>query len=184
MCFHWKILLNALDTVRKIPIEAYCASTGRFYYCRLRCFANAQSFLTIRCKDVFIILLSLLFLLLYLLKIYDFLAIFVLVAIDVVYLNSEIQPYRLFMLFFKWNYRRLSCNFVKLAQLLFDCGIESNPGPTQNDFQSSCACQGKPKYLKEHQKELFLMGTMIMLLLLIQKYKIFYSLQFSLSASS
>ena len=77
-----------LDTLRMISIEAYRASIGRFYN-RLKHCTNAQNVVSIRSGNVPIILLLLLFLLLYLpILLHAFFALFMLVTIDVVYVNT------------------------------------------------------------------------------------------------
>ena len=70
-----------------ISIEAYDASIGRFCN-RLRHFANDQNVVSIRSGNVYTILLLLLFSLMYLpILLHDLFALFVLVTIDVVYVN-------------------------------------------------------------------------------------------------
>ena len=60
--------------------------------------------------------------------------------------------------FLELNYGGDNLNFLKLKQLLLHSGIESNPGPTQNDCKSSV---GRPEKTR-------------LILLLIQKYRIFF----------
>ena len=136
---------TTLDTLRMISIEAYRASTGRFYN-RLKHFTNNQNVVFIRSKNVHIILLFLLFSLLYLpILLHPFCALFMLVTIDVVYVNTVRFKYiDSSCHFIELNYRH-NLNFLKLKQLLIDGDIESNPGPTQNDCKSSV---GRPKKMK------------------------------------
>ena len=80
--------LSALDTLRMISIEAYCASIERFYN-RLKHFTNTQNIVFIRSENVHVILLFLLFSFLYLTTpLHAFCALFMLVTIDVVYVNT------------------------------------------------------------------------------------------------
>ena len=67
--------------MRMISIEAHRASIGRFYN-RLRHFVNAQNVIS------FVILLFLLFLLYLSIPLHVLFALFMLVAIDVAYVNS------------------------------------------------------------------------------------------------
>ena len=121
------------DTMRMISIEAYRASIGRFYN-RLKHCTNAQNVVSIRSGNVPIILLLLLFLLLYLpILLHAFFALFMLVTIDVVYVNTvRFKHIDSSCHFLELNYRGYNLNFLKLKQLLIDGDIESNPGPTQN----------------------------------------------------
>ena len=50
-----------------------------------------------------------------------------------------------FFHFLEYNYRELNLNFLKLAHLLIDGDVESNPGPTQNDCNSP---RGRPKKIR------------------------------------
>ena len=125
---------TTLDTLRMISIEAYRASTGRFYN-RLEHLTNNQNVVFIRSGNVHIILLFLLFSLLCLpILLHAFCALFMLVTIDVVYVNTVRFKYiDSSCHFIELNYRGHNLNFLKLKQLLIDGDIESNPGPTQND---------------------------------------------------
>ena len=78
---------TTLDTLRMISIEAYGASIGRFYS-RLKYFTNAQNIVSIRSWNIHIILLLLLFLLYLAILLRTFFALFMLVTIDVVYVNT------------------------------------------------------------------------------------------------
>ena len=131
------LIIGTLDILGMKSIEAYRTSIGRFYN-RLRHFTNAQSVLSIRCKDVFTIFICFLFPLLHLpVLLYAFFAIFVLVTFDVLCLKSVRLNYiDCFFHFLEYNYRELNLNFLKLAHLLIDGDVESNPGPTQNDCNS------------------------------------------------
>ena len=93
------------------------------------------------------ILLLLLFLLLYLpILLHAFFALFMLVTIDVVYVNTlRFKHIDSSCHFLELNYRRYNLNFLKLKQLLIDDDVESNPGPTQNDCKSPV---GRPKEIK------------------------------------
>ena len=111
------------NTLRMISIEACLVSIRRFYN-RLRHFGNTWSVLFVRCKDVLIILIWLLFLFLHLqMLLYAFFAIFELVTFDVIYLKSvrvkHIDCLSLVVPLFV-NYRDLGVDFLKLAQLLID----------------------------------------------------------------
>ena len=76
-----------------------------------------------------------------------FFALFMLVTIDVVYVNTVRFKYiDSSCHFLELNYRGCNLNFLKLKQLLIDGDIESNPGPTQNDCKSPV---GHPKKIKE-----------------------------------
>ena len=84
-----------------ISIEAYHASIGRFCN-RLRHFANDQNVVSIRSGNVYTILL--LFLLMYLpILLHDLFALFVLVTIGVVYVNSV-----------RFKHMDSSCHFFEL----------------------------------------------------------------------
>ena len=73
-------------------------------------------------------------------------ALFMLVTIDVVYVNTvRFKHIDYSCHFLELNYRGYNLNFLKLKQLLIDRDIESNPGPTQNDCKSSV---GHPKKIK------------------------------------
>ena len=75
-----------------------------------------------------------------------FFAIFVFVTFDVVYLNSvRLKHSDCSSHFLDINYRGLSLNFLRLAQLLIGGDVESNPGPTQNDCKS---LHGRPEKIK------------------------------------
>ena len=66
-----------------------------------------------------------------------FFAIFVFVTCDFVCLKSVRLKHRdCLSHFVDLNYRGLNLNFLRLAQLLIDGNVESNPGPTQNDCKS------------------------------------------------
>ena len=62
---------------------------------------------------------------------------FVFVTFDVVYLKSvRLKHSDCSSHFRDVNYRGLNLNFLRLAQLLTDVDVESNPGPTQNGCKS------------------------------------------------
>ena len=125
-------LLYTFATLRMISIEAYCVSISRFCN-RLTHFANTQNVVSIRSGNVYIILLFLLFSMLYLpILLYALCALFLLVTIDVVYINSvRFKHIDSSCLFLGLNYRGYNLNFLKLKQLLIDIDIESNPKPTK-----------------------------------------------------
>ena len=77
-----------LDTLRMISIEAYHVLIGRFYN-KLKHFTNSQNVVFIRSGNVHIILLFLLFSFLYLpILLHAFFALFTLVTIGVIYVNT------------------------------------------------------------------------------------------------
>ena len=81
------------------------------------------------------------------------------------------------------NYRGLSLNFLKLAQLLIDGDVESNPGSAQNDCTSPSGRLKKIRVFKGTTKTFDFSENIIMLMLLvIEKYKMFFSKQNNLSA--
>ena len=135
-----------LDTLRMISIEAYHTSIGRFYN-RLKHFTNAQNVVSIRIGNGYIILLFLLLSLLYLpILLHAFFALFLLLTIDFVYVNTVRFKYNNSSChFLELNYGGYNLNFLKLKQLLIDGDIKSNPGPTQNDCKSLV---GRPKKIK------------------------------------
>ena len=128
-----------------ISTEAYCASIGRFYD-RLKDCTNAQNAVSIRSGNVHIILLLLLFLLLYLsILLRAIFALFMLVTIDVVYVNTvRFKRIDCSCHFLELDYIGYNLNFLKL-KLLLDSDVESNPGPTQNDCKYPV---GHPKKIK------------------------------------
>ena len=68
---------------------------------------------------------------------YAFFAIFVLVTFDVLCLKSvRLKHIDCFSHFLELNHRGVNLNFLKLAQVLINGDVESNPGPTQNDCKS------------------------------------------------
>ena len=73
-------------------------------------------------------------------------ALFLLVIIDVVYVNSvRFKHIDSSCQFLEINHRGCNLNFLKLKQLLTDGDAVSNPGPTQNDCKSPV---GHPKKIK------------------------------------
>ena len=130
----------------------------------------------IRCKDVFTIFICLLFRFCMCQCHYVvFFAIFVLVTFDVLYLKSVRLEH-----FLELNYQGLNLNFLKLVQLLIDDDIESNPGPTQMIVNLHVDVQKKKDYFKEQQKRLVLVRTLMLILLVNQTYKIYFSIQYNL----
>ena len=71
---------------------------------------------------------------------YAFFAIFVFVTFDIVYL----KPVRPKHSDSSSHFLDVNLNFRRLAQLLIDGDVESNPGPTQNGCKSP---RGRPKEL-------------------------------------
>ena len=119
-----------------ISIEAYHASIGRFYNI-LKHFTSAQNVVSIW------IGLSLLYLPILL---HAFFALFLLLTIDFVYVNTvRFKHNNSSCHFLELNYGGYNLNFLKLKQLLIDGDIKSNPGPTQNDCKSLV---GRPKKIK------------------------------------
>ena len=84
----------------------------------------------------------LLFSLLYLpILLHVYFALFLLVIINVVYVNSvRFKHIDTSCHFIELNYRGYNLNFLKLKQLLIDADIESNPGPTKNNCRSPVGC--------------------------------------------
>ena len=93
------------------------------------------------------ILFFLLFSLLYLpILLHALFALFLLVTVDVFYVNTvKFKHIDTSCHFLESNYRGYNPNFLKLNQLLIDGDIESYPGPTQNDFKCPV---GSPKKIK------------------------------------
>ena len=139
-------MLYTFATLRMISIEAYCVSIGRFYNI-LRQYTNVRNVVSIRSGNVYTILLFLLFSLLYLpILLHAFFALFLLVTIDVVYVNLvRFKHFDSSCHFLELNCRGCNLNFLKLKQLLIDSDTESNPGPSQNDSKSPV---GHPKKIK------------------------------------
>ena len=54
--------------------------------------------------------------------------------------------------FLELNCRGYNLNFLKLKKLLIDGDLESNPGPSQNDFKFPVGLPKKLKHLKEQKK--------------------------------
>ena len=50
--------------------------------------------------------------------------------------------------FLDLNYRGINLNFLRLAQLLIDGDVESNPRLIQNDYKCPRACPKKIKVFK------------------------------------
>ena len=84
----------------------------------------------------------LLFSLLYLpILLHVYFALFLLVIINVVYVNSvRFKHIDTSCHSIELNYRGYNLNFLKLKQLLIDADIESNPGPTKNNCRSPVGC--------------------------------------------
>ena len=113
----------------------------------MRYFANARNVVLIRCGNVQTILLFLLFIVVFTNTVF---ALFVLVTIDVVHINSLILNHiDSSCHFLGLNYRGLNLNFLKLKQLLICGDVESNLMPTQKDCKSS---GGRPKKIKIFQR--------------------------------
>ena len=106
---------------------------------------------------------------------------FLLVTIDVVYKNSARFKYiNSSCHFLELNYRGYNLNFLKLKQLLIDGDVESNSGPTQSECNFPSRHPKKIKSLKEQQKSVIIVKTMVMLLV-VQRYKVVFSIQFNQS---
>ena len=82
---------------------------------------------------------------------------------------------------FVFNYRGFNLNFLKLAQILIDGDIYSNLSPAQNDYRSPC---GWPKEMKVFKPKAFDLRILILMLLVIQRYKTYFSMQFNLLAKT
>ena len=83
-------------------------------------------------------------------------SLFMFVTIDVVYVNTVRFKYiDSSCRFLELHYRVYNLNFLKLKQLLTDGDIESNAGPTQNDYKSSVGCPKKIKVFKGTAKKWF-----------------------------
>ena len=83
-----------------------------------------------------------------------FFAIFVFVTFDVVCLKSvRLKHSDCLSHILDLNYRGLNLNFLKLAQLLIDGNVNSNPGPTQNECKSPRGCPKKIKFFKGTPKK-------------------------------
>ena len=148
------------------------------FYNRLRHFPNSQNVVSIRSRNVYTILLFLLFSLLYLPLLFHVLfALFILVTNDVVYVNLVILKHIEYSYhFLELNYKGLNLNFLKLKQLLIDADMESNPGLLKMIANLQLDTQRKLKCLKEQQKSVITVQTMLMLLL-IQRCKFIFSIQ-------
>ena len=102
----------------------------------------------------------------------------ILVTIDVVYVNSlRFKHTDSLCHFLEINYRGLNLNFLRLKKLFIDGDIELNLVPTQNNLNPQLGFQRKINFLKEHQKSVILVKTMLMLLV-IQRHKFFFLIQF------
>ena len=73
---------------------------------------------------------------------------------------------------FLFNYRGVNLSFLKLAEILINEDIESNPRPTQ----SNCKCpHGWPKKIKVFKgTPKIIVRRLVLMLLVIQKYKIYF----------
>ena len=111
-----------------MSIEAYYAFVGRFCN-RLRHFANIQNVVSIRCGNVYTILLFLHFSLLYLpILLHALFALFLLVVIDPCFVNSvRFKRIDYSCHFLELHHRVYNLNFLKLEQLCIDSDVESNP---------------------------------------------------------
>ena len=103
------------------------------------------------------------------------LCIILLVTTDGVYLNSmRFKHIDSSYHFLKLNYRGLSLNFLKIKTTA-DGVIQSNPKPTNSD-KSRKMPRGRPKKIKVFkgkQKSVNLVKTLMLILLVIQRYKMF-----------
>ena len=112
-----------------------------------------------------------------------FFAIFVFATLYVVCLKSVILKYsNCFSYFLDLNYRGLKLNFIRLVQLLIDGDVDSNPGPTQNDCKSPRGRPKKIKVFKGTPKKFDLSESSNVDVASLQRYKMFSSIQYNLSA--
>ena len=100
-------------------------------------------------------------------------ALFILVTIDAVYVNSvsfkHIDSSSHFL-----ELNCIECSILIISKQLFiDGDIETNLGPAQNN----CRYQLGIKYSKKHQKNVILVKTLLLLLLVIQTYFFFNIIQ-------
>ena len=65
------------------------------------------------------------------------------------------------------NYRGLNLSFLKLAQILTEGDINSNPGLIQNDFRSPRGQSKRIKVFKEHKISVTLVRRLLLMLLVI-----------------
>ena len=129
------LIIGTLGALRMTSIEPYHASIGRFYNYTLPMlevyflsdvrmssrFSYTYFFPFCICQCYYML----------------FFAIFVLVTFNVLCLKSvRLKHIVCFSHFLVLNYRGLNLNFLKLAQLLINSDVESNPGPTQNNCKS------------------------------------------------
>ena len=160
--------------LRTISIEAYYGSIGRFFN-RLRHLANAQNVVSIRSGDVYIILLFLHFSLYLPTLLHAFFALFMFVTIYVDYAKHIDTSCH----FLEINYCGYNLNFLKL-KLLIDGGTQvQNLHKIIVNLQFGT--QRKSKHSKEQQKSVTLLGAMLMLLV-IQLYRIVFSIEFNHSS--
>ena len=129
MCFHCKIL-QQIETLRQCP---KC------------CFHQ-------KCESPFHFVILTFFIVVFVDTITCSFALFLLVTIDVVYVNSvRFKHIDSSCHFLELN--DIGCNLIfKLKQLLLDSDIQSNPGHTQNDCKSSVRRPVKIKMLKGTKK--------------------------------
>ena len=84
--------------------------------------------------------------------------------------------------FLNLNYRGINLNFLRLAQLLIDGDVESNSRLIQKDYKCPRACPKKIKVFKGTQKSSILVRAVILMLLVLRRYKMISSIQYKLSA--
>ena len=81
-------------------------------------------------------------------------ALFLLVTIDVAFVNSvRFKRIDSSCHFLQFNYRGYNLRFPKLKQLPTDADIESNSGPAQSDCKSPVGCPKKIKVFKGTAKK-------------------------------
>ena len=96
------------------------------------------------------------------------------VTIDVVYVNS------IRFRFLGVNDRGLNLNFSQIKITTYiDGDIESNPGPTQNDFKSSVGHPKKIKVFKETAKKVILSENNVNFASDPKAQNCFFSIQFN-----
>ena len=118
-----------------ISIEAYCASIGKFYNWFF--IASAQSIFFISSSFCYACIFRC-----YICRYYYmflFCIIGIVYAFDVAYVNSVwFKNNDCSWHYLELNYRGLNLNFLKLAQILIDGDIESNPGPPKK-YPNGCS---------------------------------------------
>ena len=123
LCFYWKIL-QQIETLHQCPKCSFHQRWKCVHHFVILTFSIVAFVNTITCSF----------------------ALFILVTIDVIYVNSvRFKHIDSSCNFLELTYRGHNFNFLKLKQLFKDDDIESNPGPIQNDCKSAV---GHPKKVK------------------------------------